>query len=285
MRNTKPSGKNSPSKSLGTPSPDDSESPQTLGNLEKKDYRQRWIENVRSEYKWTPASEAEAMLRPAHKRSQIANRWYVDGDPHPYFLGIHMETHHLISSKGAHLDDYAAQQLITAGYLIDTLDNLVGLPATLPGACHLGLQAHRGEHPDKPAESKAYHTEVKNLLEKAAPTLKRCPPNKKASGKTLNIDDITKDISKALLEQIVSCEVALTNIPNNFSSYVGCRGQTSITKARETSQRCPVGCNHFGQTDRKYNFKRPELSKEHAIWNNRVITWPKGDKWTLKQGV
>ncbi|MGL0938372.1 AHH domain-containing protein [Vibrio vulnificus] len=285
MRNIKPSGTNSPSPSLGNPSSDDSESPQTLGNLEKMDYRQRWIANVRSKYNWKLASEAEAMLRPAHKRSQIANRWYVDGDPHPYFLGIHMETHHLISSKGAHIDKDTAKALVKAGYIIDTIDNLVGLPATLPGACHLGLQAHRGEHPDKPVESKAYHTEVKNLLEKAAPTLKRCPPNTKASDKTSNIDDITNKISKRLLDQIVSNKVALTNIPNNFSSYVGCRGQTSITKARETSERCPVGCNHFGQTDRKYNFKRPELSKEHEIWNNRVITWPKGDKWTLKQGI
>ncbi|ELR8727674.1 AHH domain-containing protein [Vibrio vulnificus] len=285
MRNTKPSGKNSPSTSLGTPSSDDSESPQTLGNLEKMDYRQRWIANVRSQYNWKLTSEAEAMQRPAHKRSQIANHWYVDGDPHPYFLGIHMETHHLISSKGAHLDTRTAQRLVNAGYVIDTLDNLVGLPATLPGACHLGLQAHRGEHPDKPVESKAYHTTVKNELEKVKELLKQCPPNTKASDKTPNIDDITNKISKRLLDKIVSNKVALTNIPNNFSSYVGCRGQTSITKARETSERCPVGCNHFGQTDRKYNFKRPELSKEHAIWNNRVITWPKGDKWTLKQGI
>ncbi|AUJ35879.1 AHH domain-containing protein [Vibrio vulnificus] len=285
MRNIKPSGTNSPSPSLGNPSSDDSESPQTLGNLEKMDYRQRWIANVRSKYNWKLASEAEAMLRPAHKRSQIANHWYVDGDPHPYFLGIHMETHHLISSKGAHLDKRNAQKLVNAGYIIDTLDNLVGLPATLPGACHLGLQAHRGEHPDKPVESKAYHTTVKNELEKVKELLKQCPPNTKASDKTPNIDDITNKISKRLLDKIVSNKVALTNIPNNFSSYVGCRGQTSITKARETSERCPVGCNHFGQTDRKYNFKRPELSKEHAIWNNRVITWPKGDKWTLKQGI
>ncbi|ELV8800514.1 AHH domain-containing protein [Vibrio vulnificus] len=285
MRNTKPSGKNPPSTSLGTPSSDDSESPQTLGNLEKMDYRQRWIANVRSQYNWKPASEAEAMQRPAHKRSQIANHWYVDGDPHPYFLGIHMETHHLISSKGAHVDKDTAKALVKAGYVIDTLDNLVGLPATLPGACHLGLQAHRGEHPDKPVESKAYHTTVKNELEKVKKQLKRCPPNTKASDKIPNIDDITNKISKRLLDKIVSNKVALTNIPNNFSSYVGCRGQTSITKARETSERCPVGCNHFGQTDRKYNFKRPELSKEHEIWNNRVITWPKGDKWTLKQGI
>jgi hypothetical protein len=81
---------------------------------------------------------------------------------HPIHRGVDVQVHHLVSRKSVvKLEDI----LIARGYNIDTLANLVVLPCTLPGACHLRVQLHRGNHTggddDHPVR---YHLYVAGLL-------------------------------------------------------------------------------------------------------------------------
>ncbi len=58
-----------------------------------------------------------------------------------------MDTHHLVSEKALDgCDDDLKEMLIDKGYNINYLGNLVGIPATFKGACHLGVQVHRSDH-------------------------------------------------------------------------------------------------------------------------------------------
>lgn len=68
-----------------------------------------------------------------------------DNLDHPFFNGIHMQAHHIISAKGLK-DSGLGGKVKVAGYDINHVKNLVFLPSTLPGACHLGVQPHRGDH-------------------------------------------------------------------------------------------------------------------------------------------
>ena len=69
----------------------------------------------------------------------------VIGDEHPVKNNIHMQAHHIISEEGVNKSG-TGNTLKTRGYDINEINNLVFLPSTPAGACHLGLQLHRGDH-------------------------------------------------------------------------------------------------------------------------------------------
>ena len=103
------------------------------GTIEKKGYRKRWVNNVKK----LPS--------------------------HPYNNGIHMDTHHLISAEAVKHSELG-ENLVNKGYDINQLSNLVGLPATLPGACQLHCQLHRGDHTFSRPREEPYHRYVSCLL-------------------------------------------------------------------------------------------------------------------------
>lgn len=103
------------------------------GKIEKKGYRKRWVRNVKNDKE------------------------------HPFNNGIHMDTHHLISAEAVKMSKLG-ESLVSKGYDINQLSNLVGLPATLPAACQLHCQLHRGDHTFSRPEEKPYHRYVSGEL-------------------------------------------------------------------------------------------------------------------------
>ncbi len=77
-------------------------------------------------------------------RDIILNRVKADRG-HPLFKGVKMQAHHLVSKSGVFISGLKAD-LEHLGYDINVWENLVLLPCTLQGACHLGVQLHRGNH-------------------------------------------------------------------------------------------------------------------------------------------
>jgi hypothetical protein len=51
---------------------------------------------------------------------------------------------------------------------------LVGFPSTLPGACHLGIQLHRGDHIFSRSKEEPYHKFVSSLLVADAEDILKC---------------------------------------------------------------------------------------------------------------
>jgi len=94
----------------------------------------------------------------------------IDDNQHPMNCDIPMQIHHLISKKSitnAHL----TEDLKQLGYNVNKIGNLVALPSTLQGACHLEVQLHRGNHTtliDTDDNDKehgvAYHDYVEQLV-------------------------------------------------------------------------------------------------------------------------
>lgn len=113
------------------------------GQIEKKNYRKDWLKN------------AEAQGN------------------HPINFGIHMDTHHLVSAEAIKISKLG-NSLKNKGYVIDSLSNLVGFPSTLPGACHLGIQLHRGDHIISRPGEEPYHKYVSSLLRAEAAEIKMC---------------------------------------------------------------------------------------------------------------
>ena len=68
-----------------------------------------------------------------------------DDKSHPRHNGVLMQAHHIISAKGMSLSNLA-KKIEKFGYDINELPNLSFIPCTLQGACHLGVQPHRGNH-------------------------------------------------------------------------------------------------------------------------------------------
>jgi len=73
----------------------------------------------------------------------------IEGDKtHPFHAsnGFYMQIHHLLSQKGIADTGASAIKIKNMGYNMNRAGNLVALPSTLQGACHLGVQPHRGNH-------------------------------------------------------------------------------------------------------------------------------------------
>jgi len=104
-------------------------------------------------------------------RAALLNKIGTDPE-HPINQGIHMEAHHLISQE-AIKESRLGPFLVDCNYHINTLKNLAFLPATLPGACHLEVQIHRGNHiaqkkeqgnDDDDAHPESYHELICSML-------------------------------------------------------------------------------------------------------------------------
>lgn len=173
------------------------------------------------------------------KDSQYLNRIKaaIKGDKdHPRNNGVQMQAHHIISGEGMKQSGIG-KKVEEFGYNINLLPNLVFIPCTLQGACHLEVQLHRGNHTvsqdeyDDDSEPKNYHALISEMIISL-----RLPLNNECIGrKNSNLDKVVNELnglSKNILKLIQKkpAEAPLTRIADNFSpgSMHGCGGVDSI---------------------------------------------------------
>ncbi|ATD08778.1 AHH domain-containing protein [Pseudoalteromonas piscicida] len=181
---------------------------------------------------------------------------------HPINNGIHMEAHHLISNesiKQAKMQSF----LVDAGYDINHLSNLAFLPATLPGACHLNVQVHRGNHfgtlseqdNDDDAVHPVYYHDVvrKMLIELKIKKLNDCGGEPEKVEKKLR--KCMAQLSEDILEEIEYFTLPLSPIMKAFHplSKVGCGNCINVKEHQEDSSNCDVSDrDHSGETHPKF---------------------------------
>ena len=170
-----------------------------------------------------------------------------------------MQAHHLISKKAMKLaigekkskDKISKADIEALGYDINALNNLVFIPSTLPGACHLKVQLHRGNHvagfeEEDDFEPKKYHNAVKRLISDVIIKIdkgKYCQKPKQFLQK-----DLDKK-SKYILQKIEGFDWKLTSMCESFhpSSNTGCCNETSTTKGQSaytSNKTCSKNRNH-----------------------------------------
>ena len=180
---------------------------------------------------------------------------------HPINNGIHMEAHHLISSEAIKRSSMETF-LIDNDYEINDLSNLAFLPATLPGACHLEIQLHRGNHisttkeqinDDDDKHPRTYHLAVAKLLrEVKKQTYKDCTDSRKDINKAFK-KQMSK-LSKKILVQVNRFELPLSPIMNAFKpgASVGCGNCVNIKEHQLDANQCHSKRNHHDQQHPKF---------------------------------
>ncbi|WOB11337.1 AHH domain-containing protein [Piscinibacter gummiphilus] len=188
---------------------------------------------------------------------------------HPRHHNVGMQAHHLISSYAVNdlLPTQVRKNIEYFNYNINCLENLVFLPCTLQGACHLGVQLHRGNHTaiGKPDEQDAtendsavflpYHNSVAVRLKAIAPLMKKhCVGElEKAELHKLSAE-ICGELNKVsgtvlLLIQNAPSQMPLTKLYAFFQPGhgVGCGGVDNIPadSAMHAKQHCAVGRDHL----------------------------------------
>lgn len=218
------------------------------GQIDKKNYRKEWLKN------------AEAK------------------DDHPINFGIHMDTHHLISAEAIKISKLG-NSLKNKGYVIDSLNNLVGFPSTLPGACHLGIQLHRGDHLFSRSEEEPYHKQVATLLKADSGFIKKCYGRTEIKENNSEIHKLIDPLSKKVLKKVLSFELPLTVIFDRFEQGVngiGCANCFDVKPAQKSNDKCHKGRNHYGEIDKKFQSSKKD-------WNEKEIKYRGG--WEPKVGL
>jgi len=217
------------------------------GQIEKKSYRKTWL------------NKAEAQ------------------SDHPINFGIHMDTHHLISAEAIKISTLGGVLKIK-GYVIDSLSNLVGFPSTLPGACHLGVQLHRGDHKHTIPGEEAYHKYVASTLEKNEDGIRgsygRTEKEETKSEIHLLLDPKGEDI----LDELIDFELPLTEIFKSFEDgcSIGCSNEFDVKPASKQQIICDKNRDHFLEEDKKFQTSA-------KVWNKKQITYQ--GRWSLKVGL
>jgi hypothetical protein len=174
---------------------------------------------------------------------------------HPRHHGILVQAHHVLSADGIKLSKMG-KSLVECGYDINTLENLVFIPSTLQGACHLNVQPHRGNHtataPESELDDETGHADSYHLLvQKAVRELrsyleKGCPGGDRSKSKRV-IAEMNKRSEKILkLIQNSPRRAMLTAVALNFdpNNSIGCGGLDNIKKGVVVRTHCPVGRDH-----------------------------------------
>jgi len=185
---------------------------------------------------------------------------------HPRNKGIPMQAHHLISEKGIKLSEMGPT-LEKLGYDINALKNLIFLPSTLPGACHLGVQLHSGNHTaastmydDETGHPLSYHQLVKYLVKKTKISVTDFCLGK--PGKTMNeVRRKMNAVSQEILDMVENkpSKAPLTAMATCFErGKSGCGGLQNVPRpVPSTLKPCPKGRNHEG--DGGISYKNPLL--------------------------
>lgn len=185
---------------------------------------------------------------------------------HPRHNGIKMQAHHIISAEGVKRSTKGST-LVKFGYDINCLKNLVFLPCTLQGACHLGIQPHRGNHTapsdpwpgskaservdensyDDDAHPESYHIMVSQKVKDIAGHLDReCKGNARDAGVAQEkLDDLSQTILLTIYGR--PNRARLTKIADSFlpGHPIGCSGAHSVG-SHNKSKSCPSDRDHLG---------------------------------------
>ncbi len=186
-----------------------------------------------------------AVIKPARK------------DPnHPINHGFKMQVHHLLSKQGVG-NTKSGPLLKKYGFNINLPGNLVALPCTLEGACHLKVQLHRGEHPkavdtndDDGEHPNSYHAAVRKLVKDAVKTIKkRC-----STDHNPGVQRYMDYHSLLILRRIKNFELPLTKVAKAFEpDGVGCLGATTVPELTEKLKKKPSECQCDGRIHGKFN--------------------------------
>jgi hypothetical protein len=209
---------------------------------------------------------------------------------HPIKKGIEMQAHHILSKKGVK-ESGLSEKLEKLGYDINHTKNLAFIPSTLQGACHLGVQPHRGNHAasseidDETDHDDSYHVIVMNkVLELERYLEDKCPGSDPKKS-----EDIIKMMNKRSQEvlDLINHQPARAKLTAMAKFYapnnpVGCGGVDNIPKpgqpGRTNPSPCPVGRNHQKKTSGKTVCGPNQTGEE--------ITFPKSETpYTLKPGA
>lgn len=154
---------------------------------------------------------------------------------HPRHHGIKMQAHHAISVKALSLTDLGPK-FKKMDYNINLLPNLVFLPCTLQGACHLGIQPHRGDH-TAPADHESYDDDEhpRGYHDIVAKELRRVDEDIdiECAGEKINAKETTQKHLNGLSALIIK---RIQNLPTKYPL-------TSV--AQHYTQGNPVGCGGF----------------------------------------
>ena len=155
-----------------------------------------------------------------------------DDTNHPLQCGIPMQIHHLLS-KAAAKRSGAKLILESYGYDINKLENLVALPCTFAGACHLGVQLHRGDHTsssnndDDDEHNDSYHDHVQKIIVNAIENIE----NNCEGGDDKKVQDRMNKKSKTVLDDIIDYRIRLTRVHIWFKEKnSGCNGLGKINE-------------------------------------------------------
>lgn len=238
------------------------------GTIEKKRYRRRWIRNVKKIPK------------------------------HPFNHGIHMDTHHIISAEGVKVSELG-DSLVSKGYDINQLSNLVGFPATLPGACQLRCQLHRGDHTFSRPREEPYHDHISNLLTRPAlkKKIKECYGKTKVTENASEIHKLLDPVSRKILKQVNKLkmdilkmnkfyQLPLTKISHYFvPDGPGCCGKFDVNDAyNQENTPCQTDRLHYRSDNRTGIDKRYQSSGANEAGNSKVITYKNSRRWIPKVG-
>lgn len=186
-----------------------------------------------------------AVVRKEYRKKLLKHVALHHGQSHPIFKGIMMAAHHIISIEGMKLSTLG-DEIEFKGYDINRPLNLVFLPYELAGACHLGVQVHRGNH-DKIIMNRTYHQTVRDLLWDMEETILDC---EKTPRKTLKkLIETLNNISLDIVDMIVDYDVHLTDIAVAFDpkiSKVGCSNASKVGDHRDNKgQLCSHNRDHY----------------------------------------
>ncbi|MEZ9299242.1 AHH domain-containing protein [Vibrio splendidus] len=230
------------------------------GMIEKKGYRKRWVNNVKK------------------------------SSGHPFNNGIHMDTHHLISAEAVKHSELG-ENLVNKGYDINQLSNLVGFPATLPGACQLHCQLHRGDHTFSRPREEPYHRYVSGELRdpEIRKKIKKCYGKTKKTETESDIHKLLDPISEDILDEINFVvggkfyALPLTKISHYFvPGGPGCACQFDINAAEVNSEKyCTSDRLHYKGSSRDGKDKRYQTS--NSPWNSKTIAY-KSTRWIPEVG-
>lgn len=226
---------------------------------------------------------------PDYRKAWIANvNEYNRSKPHPFCHGIQMDTHHLISEKALDKCDFALQDnLRDKGYNINSLGNLVGIPATFRGACHLGTQVHRSDHKFKKNQfdeivNYDYHETIKDLVTEKKQDINECYGTTAIEESERYIHkEIMDKVSQRALRRIANFTLPLTSIHTNFERpqdpeepYIGCGEGEKVGDVKGGKKCCEKKGNHNGEFD-----SRPSSS----FTLDTAIDFPQN--WALKRKI
>lgn len=204
----------------------------------------------------------------------------IEGDnDHPRNMGIAMQAHHVISGDGMDFADVGAAVEAT-GYDINHLNNLAFIPCTLEGACHLGIQPHRGNHTaegdplrsgvsegedqddyyDDEPHPRGYHNKVaQDLLQFVREHTMACTgnANNDAEAAVKGLDALSKTILKKIMDKPQTWK--LTSISQHFGEGgKGCGGVKSVVGYAAVAVQCPSGRKHEFTNKKKEKTSPPQ---------------------------